>query len=124
MRPRRHISLRVKSLREAHDAFMRAPATGGYGNNEGVVLAVMGNESVFDCPTFDSVRLKYDKPDACTFEKAFRACWGGSRDWHDFDLATLQEAHEEFYHLQLPEYVQALFDKEDITEEYARMEAA
>ena len=111
MRSRRPIGTTVPSLKAAYDQFMRAPATGGYGTNEGVVNAVMGHEDVESCPDFDAIRLQYEKPDACTFEKAFKACWAGSRDWHDFDLETLREAHTEFRHLQLPARIEtALLD--------------
>lgn len=118
--------LRVRSLKAALDQFLSAPATGGYPTNENVVLEVMGarGKGAWDCPTFDNVRLTYSVPKACTFERAFYACWRGPkrnpRDWRDFDLETLQESHEEFRHLQLPERVQDALLREEEADYYDR----
>lgn len=113
----------MRSLQAALDEFLRAPATHGYSTNEGVVLAVMGTkgDKLKDCPTFDAVRLKYEKPNACTFEQAFKACWGGKRDWRDFDFATLRDSHEEFSALELPLRVQEALEREAIAEEHQRI---
>lgn len=119
---RRPSAFSVSSLKAALDAFLRAPATGGYHNNEGVVLAVMGAKETHaeDCPTFDAVRLKYEVPKACTFERAFKACWHGSRDWRDFDIETLRDAHPLFHHLQLPARVEDALEREAISGEHER----
>lgn len=115
----RSSSLRVRSLKAALGEFLSAPATGGYGTNDGVVQAVMGSKgkALKDCPTFDNVRAKYDKPKACTFESAFNACWAGSRDWRDFDLVALRESHPDFVHLQLPLRVEDALEREAIQAE-------
>jgi hypothetical protein len=123
---RRSKTLRVPSLAAAFKLFMHAPATGGYGINQGVVDAVMGarGSSAPDCPTFDAVREKYENKKACTFQQAFNACWNKKRDWREFDLRTLQDSHEEFRHLQLPERVYDALEREAIAGEHERETSA
>lgn len=111
-------SLRFRTMHDAYQEFLGAPATGGYGTNEGVILSVMGSTKEKDCPAFDSVREKFGKKKACTFEEAFRACFRGHKDWRKFDFEPLQEAHAEFRHLQLPERVYDALEREAIAGHY------
>lgn len=123
---RKHSSTKIASLRKAFHDFLVAPDSDGYGSNEKVVVAVMGARGVHasDCAQFDAVRLKYEVPTACTFEDAFRACWGRYRDWRRFDLETLQECHEEFRFLRLPAKIEQILEQEEINEYYERAEYA
>lgn len=120
--PRRSSPFIVRSLKSAWSDFLGATATGGFETNEGVFLHVLGHITVRDCSTFDGVRENYELKKACTAQQAFNACWNRKRDWRGFDLRSLQDCHEDFRHLGLPDKVNDALERESIQEESDRGE--